>query len=298
MVMYLDAAELRPFLTLAEELHFRKASERLYISQPALSKHIQKLEEKIGGTLFARTRRKVVLTETGRVLIPYAQKLLQQSTSAYISAKEAAEGRAGTLRIGFGIASISEILPRTILRFRRAHPKIELQMQDMSTPAQLAALIDGKIDIGILRMPISDSRLEHFPLFRERLVAVTPRGVPFHYRKGLSSLRDRPFIMIRRITSETFYVHALAVCRRAGFTPRIVQESSELFTVLNLVRAGMGVSLVPSSAIRMRVPGVQFHKLRMPEAEWRIGVAWLKASEKRQLISRFSSLILQSARKH
>jgi DNA-binding transcriptional LysR family regulator len=102
--------------------------------------------------------------------------------------------------------------------------------------------------------------------------------------------------MIRRATSETFYAHAVAVCRRAGFTPRIVQETSELFTVLNLVRAGLGVSLVPSSAIRMRVPGVQFHKLRIPEAEWRIGVAWNKLSEKRQLISRFTALISQVTR--
>src|ERR1700682_3643907 len=123
--MNLEFAELRQFLVLAEELHFRKASERLFVSQPALSKQIQRLEEKVGGPLFARTRRKVALTEAGRVLIPLAKELLRDSEVAFDLAKEAAEGRAGTLRIGFGIATVSEILPRTILRFRRAYQHVE-----------------------------------------------------------------------------------------------------------------------------------------------------------------------------
>src|SRR6516225_1880832 len=283
--MYLEPSELQPFLVLAEELHFRKAAERLFVSQPALSKHIRKLEEKVGGPLFARTRRKVALTETARVLIPLARKLLQDSRAAFESAREATEGRAGTLRIGFGIATVSEILPRTIIQFRRAYPNVELQMQDMSTPAQISALFTGKIDIGMVRMPVSDPRLASFPLVRERLVAATPPSIPFQRKGGLASLRDRPFIFYPRAVSETFHGHVLAVCRSAGFTPRIVQEASELFTILSLVRAGLGVALVPSSAVRMRVPGVHLHELHMPEAEWKIGLAWDKLSEKRELIS-------------
>ncbi|HXX13675.1 MAG TPA: LysR family transcriptional regulator [Candidatus Eremiobacteraceae bacterium] len=293
--MYLEPAELQPFLVLAEELHFRKASERLFLSQPALSKHIRKLEKKVGGPLFIRSRRKVALTEAARVLIPLAQKLLQASKGAFESAREAAEGRAGTLRIGFGIASVSEILPRTIIQFRRAYPRVELQMQDMSTPAQITGLLNGTLDIGMVRMPLSHPQLSNFPLFRERLVAATPRGVSF--RAGLAGLRDRPFIFYPRAVSETFHGHVLAVCRHAGFTPRIVQEASELFTILNLVRAGLGVALVPSSAVRMHVPGVHLHELRIPEAEWKIGLAWSKLSEKRELISRFSAIISDTVRK-
>lgn len=293
--MYLEPAELQRFLVLADELHFRKASERLFLSQPALSKHIRKLEKKVGGPLFIRSRRKVALTEAARVLIPLAQKLLQASKGAFESTREAAEGRAGTLRIGFGIASVSEILPRTIIQFRRAYPRVELQMQDMSTPAQISGLLNGTLDIGMVRMPLSHPQLSHFPLFRERLVAATPRGVAF--RAGLAGLRDRPFICYPRAVSETFHGHVLAVCRHAGFTPRIVQEASELFTILNLVRAGLGVALVPSSAVRMHVPGVRLHELRIPEAEWKIGLAWSKLSEKRELISRFSAIISDTVRK-
>src|SRR6266852_3934767 len=294
--MYLELAELRPFLILAEELHFRKASERLFVSQPALSKQIQRLEEKVGGPLFARTRRKVALTEAGRVLILLAKELLRDSEVAFDLAKEAAEGRAGTLRIGFGIATVSEILPRTILRFRRAYQHVELQMRDMSTPSQIAALLDGKIDIGIVRWPIAHTELDSLPLFRERLVAATPRSMPYKPKEGLASLRDRPFISLPRSVSETFHDHVLALCRGAGFTPRVVQEASELFTILYLVRAGLGVSLVPSSAVKMHVPGIRFHDLRTPESQWRIGVAWNKLSEKRELISRFSQTIASVVR--
>jgi DNA-binding transcriptional LysR family regulator len=294
--MYLEFVELRPFLVLAEELHFRKASERLFVSQPALSKQIQRLEEKVGGALFARTRRRVALTEAGRVLIPLAKQLLRDSEVAFDLAKEAAEGRAGTLRIEFGIATVSEILPRTILRFRRAYQHVELQMRDMSTPSQIAALLEGKIDIGVVRWPIAHTELDSLPLFRERLVAATPRSMPYKPKEGLASLRDRPFISLPRSASHTFHDHVLALCRSAGFAPRVVQEASELFTILNLVRAGLGVSLVPSSAVKMHVPGIRFHDLRTPEAEWRIGVAWNKLSEKRELISRFSQTIASVVR--
>jgi DNA-binding transcriptional LysR family regulator len=289
--MYLQSDELRPFLALAEELHFRRAAERLFVSQPALTKQIQRLEEKIGGPLFARTRRKVALTEAGHVLIPLAEKLARESTVAFDSARAAIEGRAGTLRIGFGIATVPAVLPRTILRFRSANPLVELQMRDMSTPAQIAALLDGKIDIGIVRLPVAHTELDTRPLFSDRLVAVTPRAVPYKPNEGLACLRDRPFICLPRSVSETFHDHVLGLCRRAGFTPRVVQEASELFTILNLVRAGLGVSLVPSSAVRMRVPGLRFHDLRMPEAVWRIGVAWNKLADKLQLIARFVSTI-------
>jgi DNA-binding transcriptional LysR family regulator len=295
--MYLQSDELRPFLVLSEELHFRKAAARLFVSQPALTKQIQRLEEKIGGPLFARTRRKVALTEAGRVLVPLAKKLEQESAVAFTSVRAAAEGRAGTLRIGFGIATVPAVLPRTILRFRHAHPLVELQMSDMSTPAQIAALLEGKIDIGIVRLPVAHTELDTRPLFSDRLVAATPRSVPYKSREGLASLRDAPFICLPRSASETFHDHVLGLCRRAGFTPRVVQEASELFTILNLVRAGLGVSLVPSSAIRLHVPGVGLHDLRMPEAEWRIGVAWNKLAEKRDLITRFTATIRSVVRR-
>src|SRR5260370_36137337 len=132
MSVYLNVDEMRSFSVLAGELHFRKASERLFMSQPALSKQIRKLEEKIGGALFTRTRRRVLLTEAGNVLLPLAKRLVQDSEAALGPARQAAEGRAGTVRIGFGMASAGEIFPRTPLGFRLSNPHVYLEIRHMS----------------------------------------------------------------------------------------------------------------------------------------------------------------------
>jgi DNA-binding transcriptional LysR family regulator len=285
--MYLQVEELHSFVVLADELHFGRASQRLFVSQPALSKQIRRLEEKVGGALFTRTRRKVEITEAGRVLLAGADKVLREDEAALSLAKEAVLGRAGTLRIGFGIASVSEILPRTILRFRKTYSQVELKMRDMSTPAQIAALVEGSIDIGIVRLPIAHTELDSLPLFHEQLVVATSGSLSYNSRQGLAALRNQPFVFFPRATSATLHDHVLGLCRGAGFSPTIVQEASELFTILNLVRAGLGVSLVPSAARRMGVPGVRFHDLGLPEAKWRIGIAWNRLSDKAELISRF-----------
>jgi DNA-binding transcriptional LysR family regulator len=285
--MYLQVEELHSFVVLADELHFGRASKRLFVSQPALSKQIRRLEERVGGALFTRTRRKVEITEAGRVLLAGADKVLREDDAALSLAREAALGRAGTLRIGFGIASVSEILPRTILRFRKTYSQVELKMRDMSTPAQIAALLERNIDIGIVRLPIAHTELDSLPLFHEQLVVATSGSLSYNSRQGLAALRNQPFVLFPRATSATLHDHVLGLCRRSGFSPTIVQEASELFTILNLVRAGLGVSLVPSAARRMGVPGVRFHDLGVPEAKWRIGIAWNRLSDKADLISRF-----------
>ncbi len=285
--MYLQVEELHSFVVLADELHFGRASKRLFVSQPALSKQIRRLEEKVGGALFTRTRRKVEITEAGRVLLAGADKVLREDEATLTLVKEAVLGRAGTLRIGFGIASVSEILPRTILRFRKTYSQVELKMRDMSTPAQIAALVAGSIDIGIVRLPIAHTELDSLPLFHEQLVVATSGSLSYNSRQGLAALRNQPFVFFPRATSATLHDHVLGLCRGAGFSPTIVQEASELFTILNLVRAGLGVSLVPSAARRMGVPGVRLHDLGLPEAKWRIGIAWNRLSDKAELISRF-----------
>ena len=295
--MYPEIDELHSFAVLASELHFGRASKRLFVSQPALSKQIRRLEEKVGGALFTRTRRKVEITEAGRVLLSGAEKVLRNAEATLSLARDAVQGRAGTLRIGFGIASVSEILPRTILRFRKTYPRVELKMRDMSTPAQIAALVDGNIDIGIVRLPIAHTELDSLPLFHEQLVVVTSGSLPYNPKEGLAALRSQPFVFFPRATSATLHDHVLGLCRRVGFSPTIVQEANELFTILNLVRAGLGVSLVPSAARRMGVPGVRFYELGMPQARWRIGIAWNRLSDKVELISRFVATMCSVVRK-
>jgi DNA-binding transcriptional LysR family regulator len=289
--MTLEFSELEAFVVLVSELHFRKASERLCLSQPALSKKIQRLEEKLKGALFVCSRRRVALTDAGKKFLPKAAKLLEDAEDAVRETQAAIEGRAGTLRIGFGIASLPEILPQTILRFRKLYPAIELQMREMTSSSQASSLLEGRLDAGILRMPVTDRRLMCVPLFSEHLVLATSADIPYRRKAGINEFRSSSFIFVSPSVSKTFHDRVLSLCLRAGFAPRVVQEANEVLTILHLVRAGVGVSLVPRSAQRLKVPGVRFHELGWKEPLWRIGVAWNRSSEKFSLISSFVKVV-------
>src|SRR5947207_4099477 len=138
--MDVELADLDAVVALAEALHFGRAAERLHVSQPALSKRIRKLEDRIGGPLLVRRYRDLRLTEAGRLLAERGRHLLRESAATLALSQRAARGEAGRLRIGFGIASILGLLPDVLLRFRRNHPDVQLQLRDMSTPDQVDGL--------------------------------------------------------------------------------------------------------------------------------------------------------------
>jgi DNA-binding transcriptional LysR family regulator len=291
--MDVELADLRAVVALAEALHFGRAADRLHVSQPALSKRIRKLEDRIGGPLLVRRYRDVRLTEAGRLLAERGRQILLESDATVALSQRAARGEAGRLRIGFGIASILGLLPDVLLRFRRSHPGVQLQLRDMSTPDQIEALAAREVDVGFVRLPVAEDRLIVRPVLDERLVlAIGPRS-PWNPRIGLRSVSAEPFIIIARARSASFYDHALSVCAATGFAPRIVQEANELFTVLSLVGAGLGVSLVPRSAALMRLPGVRFRELTLPEAAWDIAVAWHRDASKVPLVQHFVEMVRQ-----
>lgn len=291
--MELPATELRAFVTLAEHLHFGRAADLLHVTQPALSKQIQRLEGVVGGPLLVRGYRNLRLTPAGQVLLPRARFLLQESAAALDVARRAARGQLGVLHIGFGIASIQKLLPDVLLRFRANVPGVKLRLRDMSTPGQLAAIRRGDIDVGFVRLPVLDPAVATSPVLHERLTAVLGPHSPWRVREGLASLAREPFVTIARTTSASFYDHVVAVCRAAGFTPNIVQETNELLTMVTLVRAGMGVALAPSSAAFRRPPGVRFKTVARPEAAWDIGLAWRVNRALEPLVRAFVDLTLQ-----
>ena len=283
--------DLEAVVVLAETLHFGRAADRLHVSQPALSKRIKRLEERIGGPLLVRGYRDVKLTEAGRLLAGRGRRLIQESAATVALAQRAARGEAGLLRIGFGIATILGLVPDVLLRFRRAYPEVQLSLRDMPTPDQVSALASREIDVGFVRRPVSDDRLVMRPVLDERLVAALGPRSPWVPKVGLRSVAGEPFIIIARTRSASFYDHALSVCAAAGFAPRIVQEAGELFTVLSLVRAGLGVSLVPRSAALMRLPGVRFRELTISKAAWNIALAWHRDSDDAPLVRRFVEMV-------
>jgi DNA-binding transcriptional LysR family regulator len=268
--MALELSELHSFFVLTNHLHFGQAAEELRISQPALTKQIHRLELKVGGPLLIRGYRRVTLTPAGEILRDRARNLLRESEIAEHMARLAVNGKAGLLRIGFGITSLAAGLPDILTRFRQRFPEVHVSMRDMSTPDQIESLEHGNIDIGFVRLPIEHAELVSVPVLEEMLVAAVPKGMS--YRGGLAGLRKEPFVVMSRSVSASLFDHLVRTCRAAGFSPRIVQEAGELFTVLNLVRAGVGVSLVPRSVSLMRVPGIRLMDINLAEAKWRIGL--------------------------
>jgi DNA-binding transcriptional LysR family regulator len=295
--MDVELDDLRALMILAETLQFGRAADRLHVSQPALSKRIKRMEARIGGPLLIRGYRDVRLTEAGRLLADRSHHLVHEASATVAVAERAARGEAGLLRIGFGIASIFGFLPEVVRRFRRVHADVQFLLRDMSTPDQIDALIRREIDVGFIRHRGAEPRLRMRPVLEERLVAALGPHTRWSPRAGLRSVAAEPFIIISRDRSASFYDHALSVCTAAGFTPRIVQEASELFTIVSLVRAGLGVALVPRSTALMRLPGVRFQELDLPEAAWNIALAWHSDSDREPLVRRFIEAVPRSSRK-
>jgi DNA-binding transcriptional LysR family regulator len=290
----LETAELRSFVALAEQRHFGRAAELLGVSQPALSKRVQRLEDKVGGPLFRRGYRDVRPTEAGRLLLERARVVLREAGLALSVSRQALRGEAGLLRIGFGVASMARLLPATLLRFRRQHPGVEIHMRDMATHDQLQALRDEEIDLGFVRMPVLESDFECVPILHERLVAAVSPHSAWKERIGLASLAGQPFVVCSRTVSASYYDHVMALCRAAGFAPRIVTETNELFSLLQLVHASIGVALVPSSAAAMKVPGVRFKVVQLPEASpWDIGLVRRKAPQRGAAVDAFIRVALE-----
>ncbi len=290
--MTLEDRELRSFLVLAEQLHFGRSASLLHISQPALSKQIKGLEQKIGGPLLVRNRRDVRLTAAGGLFYGEARRIVRDLDALFDTAQSAARGEAGRLRIAVGIATVHSLVPPALRKFREAHPQVAIQVGDMSTPRQIDALLAGEIDVGFLRLPNGRPPLVVRKVLQEQLTIAAFSD--FRGALTLHGISQQAFIMIAREVSTTYYDHCIQLCGSAGFSPKVVQEARDMFTLLNLVRAGMGVALVPRSARQMRVSGVRFRDIRRREAKWDVGVAWNKLHES-AVVRNFVQICLQQS---
>ena len=266
----MDVRQLRSFVVVAEELHFRRAADRLHLSQPALSQQIRSLENELEVPLLFRNRRRVELTAAGASFLPEAHDLLATLDGAIASARRVHEGRVGRLRIGFVGSALLSIVPAVLQRFRAARPEVELELRERSTVEQLSALRGGEIDIGLVPLPIDDVGLDVKVLVREPAIAVLPAGHALAglVRIGLARLAAEPFVLFPRAQAPGFHDRLVDAVSREGDAPRVVQEATEMQTIVGLVAAGIGVSLVPSSVERLALPGVAYRPvIRAPPVE-------------------------------
>jgi DNA-binding transcriptional LysR family regulator len=255
----LELRHLRYFVVTAEELHFGRAAARLGIAQPALSQQVGRMEALLGCALFTR-RPRVALTPAGLALLDTARRALAQVRQGVEATRRAGRGEAGVLTVGFAASVMLSVLPAVIRAYRERHPGVELRLREMSTSAQVQALRDGTIDVGFLREPWPDEAIFCEPVVREPYVAVLPPEHPLTGRPRipLAELAGEPFVHFPREVAPTLHDQVMALCRAAGFAPRVVQVAQEWLTIVGLVESGLGVSLAPASFRRLRWGGVRY----------------------------------------
>ncbi len=263
---------------MAEELHFGRAARRLHVSQPPLSQTIRALEARLGVQLFERTRRHVGLTHAGAALLERARCLLRDAEHAAVAAQRASRGEIGRLTVAFILAATHQVVPATLREFRGRAPEVELTLREMPIREQLAALEEGAIDIGFLRPPVDNAVIAASTLLREPFVVALAEEHALAQTRSitLARLAGERFVMFTSGRSPV-RTQIFSACAGAGFTPDVVQEAAHIVTVLGLVRAGLGVALVPSSAQSLRPAGVALRSLRGMNARAETAIAWRRA---------------------
>ncbi|HBO1302087.1 LysR substrate-binding domain-containing protein [Pseudomonas aeruginosa] len=295
----MELRHLRYFIAVAEELHFGRAAERLGISQPPLSQQIQALEEEVGARLFERTNRRVELTDAGRLFLDESRQVLAQVDKAVLLARRAHLGELGELKIGFtSSAPFTSTIPSSIHAFRKAYPDVHLDLQEMSSRQVLKALLEESLQVGVIRPLALPDAVHWVELFREPLVAVLRADHPLAAGSedglAIAALAEEPFVFFPRSYGTGLYDQVIALTRQAGFSPRIAQEASEAMTIIGLVSAGLGVSILPASFRRTRVDGVVYRTLSDPEATTAV---WLvrRQNEGSPLALSFIDLVTREA---
>jgi DNA-binding transcriptional LysR family regulator len=272
----MELRQLQYFLTVAEELNFSRAAEKLMITQPPLSLQIQNLEKELGIVLFYRNNRHVELTDAGKVFFEETRKMFDHLQRAVENAQRTHRGEIGKLTVGFVGSATYDILPAVLREFRSLYPDVQVQLLELSTPMQIEAMLQEEIDIGVLRPPV------HYEAICTEIVSIAPcvLAVPKQHpllkkkKLSLSDLTPYPFVMLSRKTWAGLYDEILGLCN-----PIIQQEALEFQTVIGLVAAGMGIAVVPQSAMNLHTQDVIYLNLnnQLPDAS--MGISWRRNNQ-------------------
>lgn len=272
----MELRHLRYFVAVAEELHFHRAAERLHISQPPLSQQIRALEGELGVLLLERNRRSVSLTAAGAVFLNEAREILASVDRASEAARSVARGEAGRVAIGFVGSAMHGTLPGMLRAYRRAFPRVQLVLTELPTAAQLEALLAGRIDVGVVRPPVREPALALETIHTEPFVVALPEDHPLasHEEVALAELVEEPFVLLARREAPGLHESLGQAMADAGGVPHVVQEAREMQTVVGLVAAGLGVSLVPASVGADEHRGVAYRPVAGSAPTVALALAW------------------------
>lgn len=253
----MEIRHLLYFKAVAEELHFRKAAARLFISQPPLSRQIRELEEELGVQLFLRSNKRVTLTDAGKYFKAEADAMLARLEESKNIVKQIHSGESGTLKIGYISSAYQTYLAEVLKSMHRLFPYIKTSLYEVPTITQISELEQGKLDAGILRAPVQSAKLAVKSLFFDPFVLAVPsKDQPENSRDPVLAVKGRPFIFFNREYAPHYHDKLLDICGRMGFKPDIAHEANNVHSILQLVEAGLGVSILPAS-LRQQYAGLQ-----------------------------------------
>lgn len=293
----MELRHLHYFITVAEELHFSRAAQKLHIAQPPLSQQIRNLEIELGIKLFERTKRKVELTVAGKAFLTEARQVFHQIEKAVRIAKQAERGEIGRLIVGFNSSATYSVLPTILHRFRQTHPQIELVLNELTTSQQLEYLARQQIDLGLLYLPLKENdQLSYIPIHQESLVVAISATHPLAVatKVSLSQLSQESFILPPHHLGEALYKEISKLLAQHNFVPQRIQEAIQLQTAISLVAGGIGVAIVPASLQNLQRAGVVYKSLQETTPEIEIGAVWRK-HDSSPILKRFLDLVGKQA---
>lgn len=251
--------QLRLFVAVAEELHFRRAAERLHMSQPPLTRQIRSLEAALGVQLLERNSRTVALTPAGSALLRESRRVISAAEDAVNATRRAAREGVDSIVVGCVESAEANLLPAVLSMFCEAYPHISVEVRQLHTRQQEQALAARDIDCGILRPPTSDDSLTVSLLYTETIVAAVPAAFPWEQSTiPLSSLRDEDFVVHAEELGAGVSTALMQTCIAAGFVPRITRTALSTSMLLGIIAAGRGVSLLPAPFLLTTPFGVRF----------------------------------------
>jgi len=281
----MDTQTLKNFIKLANTLHFTKASEEVFMAQPALSRQIKQLEETIGAKLFKRNKRNVSLTRAGLYFKQAAQQTVDQLNYAINRAKQIHNGEAGEIKIGYTHSIVQTILPGIIKEIRSQFPDVKTILREMNNNEQYRDLTEQKIDIGFATNPIVPENLKSKVFFEDVFVVVLPEDHHLLKQKPMnfSAFANETFILPHEIEGSD-YVHTVeSICFDAGFLPNVVHHTSSVSSALRLVEAGLGVTIEPKGSLSGQNLAIKYIELNNIPQKVQSTILWNENTENEHL---------------
>ena len=273
----IEFRHIKYFLAVAEDLHFRKAAERLFISQPGLSRQIKQMEDDLGISLFERHNRKVALTKPGKYLQIELAKNLKNLEHIFNHAKLLNDGVGGDLKFGYVGSAMQEIIPNLLVQFRKEHPDVVFSLKEMDNERQIESLLSHDVDMGFVRLERVPRGLEILPLLKETFCLVLPKNHQITAKEfiGLSQFKDEPFILFDPKYSASYHEKVMQIFDESGFSPIVSHNTIHASSIYKLVENSFGISIVPKSLLSNH-QGVRFIELDMISQRTVLSAVWNK----------------------